>query len=136
MATKVTGHNKSITFQVDGAGSATTVPVISSSLTERVMLYNSTDTASSGKECYEAGILGADINAEAFVDSTALPNATAPGIVAGAKGVFTVSIGGTNPYSVHVIIESVGPRIPHNDLIKYTFRAKLDNSSGSYTRPS
>jgi hypothetical protein len=129
---KVPGYDKSPTWKTDGAILATTLAVVSSDWTEKVRVLDTTDTG--GAEACIAGVLGGTGRVEANIDAAALPNAAAPGIVAGAKGTLTFPVGGATPYSVHCMIVETGPRIPALGLVTYHFSVQLDNTSGAYTR--
>lgn len=133
---KVPGFSQSPTFLVDGGGAAVTLAVRNTEWKERVRALETTDSGSGGKECWIAGIFGGTGRIEALIDAAALPNIAATGIIAGAKGVLTVPVGGATPYSVHIIIEEVGPRTPYDGLVSYDFSYKLDNTTGTYTRPT
>lgn len=127
------GYNKAVTFKVDGAGSATTLKVTDWSWEEQVNALVTTHTGSGGKATRIAGVLDGDGTVTANVDIDALPNATAPGIVAGAKATITYSFGTATPWSAHVLVTKVNYRSQVGGLLTYNFNVALDDD-GSYTR--
>jgi hypothetical protein len=129
----VPGYSMSPTFKVDG-GAFVTLNVVSSNWTEKVVKLVTTDTGTAGLAACIAGVLDGDGQVEANVSSSALYCAASPGIVAGAKGTITFPIGGATPFSIHVMIVEVGPRIPALGLVTYHFSVALDGTTGTYTR--
>lgn len=130
------GFNKGATFQLDGAGGATTLNITGWSHDDMGDVLETTHTGSGGQQAFIAGILRGNGNVTANVDAAALPNATAPGVVFGAKGTLTLAVGGSTPWSVHVIVEKVHWQSVVNGLVSYNFDYKSDSTSGSYTRPT
>lgn len=130
------GYDKGATFSVDGGGGAVTLNITSHSWGEEVQKLVTTHSGTGGKACCIAGVLDGDGQIEANIDPTALPNATSPGIVAGAKGVIALDVGSSSDWSIHVMITRVNWRSVVNGLVTYSFNYALDNTSGTYTRPS
>jgi len=130
------GYARAVTFQLDGAMGATTIKVTATSWDEHIEPLISTHTGSGGIQERLAGILDGEGDVQANVDGAALPNAAAPGIVAGAKGTLTYDVGGTTPFTIHVLIQKVHWASVVNGLMTYSFHALLDNTSGTYTRPT
>jgi hypothetical protein len=130
------GYSRGNTFQLDGAGSPTTLKVTGWNLNDTVDVLDVTHSESSGQQALLAGILRGEGNVTANVDAAALPNATAPGLVAGAKGTLTANVGGSTPWSIHCMVTAVHWASVVNGLVTYNFDWKSDSLSGSYTRPT
>jgi hypothetical protein len=129
------GYDLGATFTVDGGG-AVAINITSWSWSERVRELITTHTGSSGREAMIAGVLSGEGTVEANVDIAALPNAAAPGIIAGAKGTIVWDCGVGTDWSVHVMITQLNFKSSVDGLLTYNFNVKLDNTSGSYTRPA
>lgn len=130
------GYSQSVTFQLDGAGGATTLKVKSASWEETVTAIETTHTGSGGIEAYIRGVLRGGASIVAGCDGAALLNAAAPGILAGAKGTLTISIGGATPWSAHVLVTKYGTPWEIDGQVMNNFDVKLDSTSGAYTRPT
>lgn len=131
------GYSQGCTFLIDGGGGgAVTLNVTGHSWEEQVADLKTTNTGSSGKATRIAGVLDGFGNVSANVDAAALVNAASPGVVAGAKGVLTFAIGGATPISVHCMVTKLRWQSSVDGLVQYNFDVALDNTSGSYTRPT
>jgi len=132
--TPTAAHSLAVTFKLDGAMAATTLLVKNTTWDEKVAKLITTHSGSGGKEAVIAGILSGDGTVEANVDTTVMPQAAAPGIVAGAKGTLTWDNGGVTPWSIHVMITQINWRGPVDGLLTYNFNCCMDSSSGAYVR--
>lgn len=132
----VPGYSQGATFQLDGAGGATTLKIKSWSWAEHVERLITTHTSSAGVQACLAGILDGDGNVTACIDAAALPNAAAPGIVAGAKGTITFAVGASTPWSIHVMVTKNHHQSNVNGLVEFDVDVALDSTSGSYIRPT
>lgn len=130
------GYSQGVTFQLDGAGGATTLAITSENLSESVRVLETTDSTSAGEYKCIAGVHEARGTVEANVDVAALPNAAAPGIVAGAKGTITFAMGATNPFTIHVMVTEVNWKSAVGTLITYNFNVVYDATTATFTRPS
>src|ERR1041384_805735 len=129
------GYDLGATFKLDGAGTATTLNITAWSWAEEVMKLVTTHTGSAGIQAVLAGILDGEGSVEANVDIAALPNAAAPGIIAGAKGTITFNTGTSVVYSIHVMVTQVPWKSSVNGLLQYSFNVTLDSTTGTYVRP-
>ena len=129
------GYDKAAKFYLDG-GSNVTLAIKSYTNTEEVQSLDTSHSGSNGKRTRIAGMLDVKGTIEANVDAAALPNATSPGIVAGAKGKVTVQVGSANPYVCHVLITKVNWRSQVDGLVTYSFDYELDDDNSSFSRPS
>lgn len=132
----VPGYDKAATFQLDGAGSATTLAIRSWSWAENVQKLVTTHTGTSGKAACIAGVLDGEGDVEANLDAAALPCATAPGIKAGAKGSITFAVGGSTTWIIHVMVTRVNWRSAVDALVTYSFSVALDYTTTTYTYPT
>lgn len=134
MPTFVAGYNKGVTFQLSGAGGATTLLVKSWSWDEAVEKLDVTHTGTTGIQAVIAGILRGDGTVEANVDITALPNATPPTIIPGSKGTITFNVGSSTPHSCPVMVAKVHWASAVDGVVNYSFDTTLDYLTGTYTR--
>lgn len=128
------GYNKAAKFYLDG-GSNVTLAIRGYSASEEVQSHDTSHSGTSGKRTRIAGMLDNKGTIEAYVDAAALPNATSPGIVAGAKGKVSLDVGSTNVWQFHVLITKVNWRSQVDGVVSYSFDYELDDD-GAYTRPS
>jgi hypothetical protein len=129
------GYDLGVTFQLEGAGGATSLAITSWSWSERVRELMTTHTGSSGREAMIAGVLSGEGTVEANVDIAALPVAAAPGIIAGAKGAIVFDTGTTTDWTVHVMVTQLNFKSSVDGLLTYNFNVKFDSTINTYTRP-
>jgi hypothetical protein len=130
------GYDKGVTFDLDPAGSPATLQVTGWTVEDGGDVLETTHTGSGGNDAYIAGISRVPGNVTANVDAAALPNAASPGVVFGAKGTLTCAVGGSTPWSIHIMISKVHWASTVNGLVTYNFDYVSDSTSGSRTRPT
>lgn len=124
----VAGFSNPATFQLVGAGSATTLAITGWTGSEEVQRLITTHSGTGGLQACLAGIYDFTANVTANYDLAAFPHATPPTIKAGAKGTVTLSTGtgANNKFTLGVLITKVNYASPVNGLVNYNFDVGLD----------
>lgn len=129
------GKNTKVMFLVSG-GSNTALQVTDHSWAEMIDAIDITHTGSGGVQALLAGILRGDGNVKANFDSAAKYYSTAPGVNAGASGVFQLFMNGTLYYSVPAMIKKVNTAKPVAGAVSYDFDISMNSEAGAYAKPA